>query len=129
MRFLLFTTLLALTLNASHVSWYGNFDKAHQAAIKENKKLMVLLIEKDCKSCRESIKTTFLNQPYIDEINDNFISVIVTKNQKESYPIEMLYTFTYPTLFFLDNRELFVCKPIRGEVTSERLKNHLKLCK
>ncbi len=129
MRFLLFTTLLALTLNASHVSWYGNFDKAHQAAIKENKKLMVLLIEKDCKSSQESIKTTFINQPYIEEINDNFISVIVTKNQKESYPIEMLYTFVYPTLFFLDNRELFVCKPIRGEVTPERLKTHLKSCR
>lgn len=129
MRFLIFTTFLVLTLNANHVSWSGNFDKAHQEAVKENKKLMVLLIEKDCKSCQESIRTTFLNQPYIDEINDNFISVIVTKNQKDSYPIEMLYTFSYPTLFFLDNRELFVCKPIRGEVTPERLKNHLKLCK
>ena len=129
MRFLLLATLLALTLNASHVSWYGNFDKAHQTAIKENKKLMVLLIEKDCKSSQESIKTTFINQPYIEEINDNFISVIVTKNQKESYPIEMLYTFVYPTLFFLDNRELFVCKPIRGEVTPERLKTHLKSCR
>ncbi len=128
MRFLLLATLLALTLNASHVSWYGNFDKAHQAAIKENKKLMVLLIEKDCKSSQESIKTTFINQPYIEEINDNFISVIVTKNQKESYPIEMLYTFTYPSLFFLDNRELFVCKPIRGEVTPDKLKNYLKQC-
>jgi thioredoxin-related protein len=129
MRFLIFVTLLVLTLNANHVSWYGNFDKAHQAAVKENKKLMVLLIEKDCKPCKESIKKTFINQLYIEEINDSFISVIVTKNQKESYPIEMLYTFTYPTLFFLDNRELFVCKPIRGEVTPERLKNHLKLCK
>jgi len=129
MRFLIFIALLVLTLKASHVSWYGNFDKARQAALKENKNLMVLLIKKDCQTCRESVKTTFLNQPYIDEINDNFISVIVTKKQKESYPIEMLYTFTYPTLFFLDNRELFVCKPIRGEVTPERLKKHLRLCK
>ena len=129
MRFLLFSILLVLVLNANHVSWYGSFNKAHQAAVKENKKLMVLLIEKDCKPCQESIKTTFLNQPYIDEIDDSFVSVIVTKNQKESYPIEMLYTFTYPTLFFLDNRELFVCIPIRGEVTPEKLKNYLKLCK
>ena len=129
MRFLIFTALLVLVLNASHVRWHGNFDKAHQVAKKENKKLMVLLIEKDCTPCQESIKTTFINQPYIKEINDNFISIIVTKNQKESYPIEMLYTFTYPTLFFLDNRELFVCEPIRGEVTPEKLKNYLKLCK
>ncbi len=128
MHFLISIVLLTLTLNASHVNWYGNFDKAHQKALRENKKLMVLLIKKDCETCKESVKTTFLNQPYIDEINGSFISVIVTKGQKESYPIEMLYTFTYPTLFFLDNRELFVCEPIRGEVTPERLKNHLKLC-
>ena len=128
MRFLIFISLLVLTLNASHVSWYGNFDKAHQTAVKENKKLMVLLIEKDCQTCQNTLKTTFINQSYIDKINDEFVSIIVTKDQKESYPIEMLYTFTYPTLFFLDNRELFVCKPIRGEVTPERLKTHLKLC-
>ncbi|MEN8303689.1 MAG: thioredoxin family protein [Campylobacterota bacterium] len=126
---LLLITLLALSLNAKHISWYGSFDKAHKVALKENKNLMVLLIKKDCKPCQESMKTVFLNHPYIDEINSDFISVIVTKDQEESYPIEMLYTFTYPTLFFLDNRELFVCKPIRGEVTPEKLKNHLKLCK
>ena len=129
MRFLfLISTLLAVALNASHISWYGNFDKAHQASIKENKKLMVLLIKKDCKPCQDSIKTTFLNQPYIKDINDNYISVIVTKNQKESYPIEMLYTFEYPTLFFLDNRELFVCNPIRGKIAPDKLKSYLKQC-
>ena len=129
MHFVILITLLVLSLGASHVSWYGNFDKAHQAALKEDKKLMVLLIKKGCKPCTESIKTTFINQPYVKEINDSFISVIVTKDQKDSYPIEMLYTFTYPTLFVLDNKELFVCKPIRGEVTPERLENHLKSCK
>jgi len=121
--------MLVLTLSANHVSWYGSFDKAHKKALKDDKKIMVLVIEKDCKVCKEAIKTTFINQPYIDDINKDFISVIVTKNQKESYPIEMLYTFIYPTLFFLDNRELFVCKPLKGKITSERLKNHLKLCK
>jgi len=128
MPFLIYIILLAVILNASHVHWFGNFDKAHKIAIKENKKLMVLLIEKDCKACQKAMKTTFLNQSYIDKINNDFISVIVTKNQKESYPIEMLYTFTYPTLFFLDNRELFVCKPIRGDITSDKLKSYLKQC-
>ncbi len=128
MRLFLCIILLTLTLNANHVNWYGNFDKAQQTAIKENKKLMVLLIEKDCKSCQKALKTTFINQSYIKKINNNFISVIITKNQKESYPIEMLYTFTYPTLFFLDNRELFVCRPIRGRVTPDKLKSYLKQC-
>lgn len=129
MRTLLLLTLFYLSLHANHVSWYGDFDKAHQEALKQNKNLMVLLIKKDCAECKETLKTTFLNQKYIEEINRDFISVIVTKDQKASYPIEMLYTFSYPSLFLLDKTELFICEPIRGEITPERLKAHLKKCK
>jgi hypothetical protein len=129
MRFFILIALLISALNASHISWQGDFGKAHQLALKENKKLMVLLIKKDCAECIETIKTTFINQPYIDKINREYISVLITKDQKSSYPIEMLYTFTYPTLFFLDNRELFVCKPIRGEVTPNKLNSYLEQCK
>lgn len=120
--------IFSLLLNASHVNWYGDFDKAHKKALKQNKSLIVLLIEENCDSSREVIKKTFINQPYIDKINKDFVSVIVTKNQKASYPIEMLYTFTYPTLFFLDNRELFLCEPMRGGISPENLKKYLKLC-
>ncbi len=129
MRFFILFTLLILTLNASHISWQSNFDNAHKQALEEKKHLMVLLIKKDCNSCKEAIKTTFMNQVYIDDINNKFISVIVTEGQKESYPIEMLYTFTYPSLFFLNNQELFLCEPIRGEVTPEKLKSYLEECR
>lgn len=129
MKSFILLSLLVFALNANHVSWYGDFDKAHKQALKENKMLMVLLIKKECKTCQESIKTTFMNQPYIEKIKDKFISVIVTKDQKSSYPIEMLYTFTYPSLFFLDNKELFVCEPIRGEVSPDKLKSHLEQCR
>ncbi|WP_373035623.1 thioredoxin family protein [Sulfurimonas sp.] len=129
MRFILFITLFLSMLHANHVSWYGDFDKAHQQALKENKKLMVLLIKKDCVPCKEAIKDAFINKPYIDKINDEFISVIITKDQKSSYPIEMLYTLEYPSLFFLDNRELFVCEPIRGDVTPDKLESYLEECK
>jgi len=129
MRALFLFCVFYISLHANHVSWYGDFDKAHQQALKENKNLMVLLIKKDCKECVLALKNSFLNKPYIEEINNDFISVIVTKNQKSSYPIEMLYTFTYPSLFFLDNRELFICKPIMGEITPDRLYIHLKKCK
>ena len=120
---------MLLTLEANHISWYPNFDKAHKEAIKQEKKLMVLLIEENSKTCQEALKTTFMNQSYIDTINSEFISVIVSKNQKNSYPIEMLYTFIYPTLFFLDDKELFVCEPIRGKVTPDKLNSYLERCK
>ncbi len=129
MRSFLLLCLVLSTLEANHISWSPNFDKAHKEALKQEKKLMVLLIEENSKACQEALKTTFMNQPYIDEINREFISIIVSKNQKSSYPIEMLYTFTYPTLFFLDNTELFVCEPIRGGISPDKLKSYLERCK
>lgn len=116
------------SLNASHVKWYNDFEAAHREALKQNKHLMVLLIKKDCPTCQNSLITTFMNQPYIDKINDEYIPVLVTKDQEQSYPIEMLYTLVFPTLFFLDKYELFSCEPIRGEITPQILKNHLEIC-
>jgi len=34
------------TLNASHVRWFSNFEKAHKESLKQNKPLMILLIKK-----------------------------------------------------------------------------------
>lgn len=129
MKLLSLFLLLTLTLSANHVRWLSNFDEAHKEALKQNKHLMVLLIKKDSSECKNTITTTFMNHTYIDEINEEFIPVLITKDQKQSYPIEMLYTFAYPTLFFLNKQELFSCEPIRGNVTPHRLKNHLKQCK
>jgi len=129
MRFLVIIFIFIFGLNASNVKWSGNFNTAYKQAIKENKKLMVLLCKQDNHICKKMLKTTFCNQIYIDEINKNYISVIVMKGQKESYPIEMLYTLLYPVLFILDNKELFICEPLTGKITPDRLQNHLKQCK
>jgi len=129
MKLLFLFLFLILSLNANHVSWYSNFEDAHKEALKQHKHLMILLIKKKCPECVETLKTTFINQSYIDKINKEFIPVLITKDQKQSYPVEMLYTLIYPTLFFLDEQELFYCEPIRGEITSQRLENHLNKCK
>lgn len=129
MKLLTLLLFLSLTLSANHVRWFSNYEDAHKEALKQNKHLMVLLIEKDCHTCQDSIQTTFMNKAYIDEINREFIPVLVSKEQKQSYPIEMLYTLTYPTLFFLDKYELYSCEPIRGEITPKVVKNHIQQCK
>jgi thioredoxin-related protein len=125
MRTLTFLLLMILTLNAEHVSWYSNFDKAHQEAVEQKKGLMVLLIQKNCLTCKEVIQSTFMNQDYIYKINTRFIAVLITKGQKSSYPIEMLYTSTYPSLFFLDSNELFLYQPLIGDITPDKLKSLL----
>jgi thioredoxin-related protein len=112
---------------AEHIRWFGNYDKAHQEALKEKKNLMVLLTTRECLSAQGMLKTTFKDQDYIGHLNKKFVSVIVTQGQKESYPIEMLYTMTYPALFFLNTQELFIGENLMGMVTPDRLRRHLDL--
>jgi thioredoxin-related protein len=110
-------------LSAEHVQWRANYDTAHQEALKTDKLLMVLLVEDNCPSCKKILEITFLNQPYIENINERFVSVIVKKGQQESYPLEMLYSMKYPALFFLDKEELFVGKNIFGYISPDEFKN------
>jgi len=123
MKQMLLTLFLLLNLSANHINWYGSYDKAHKVALKENKSLMVLLIKKDSKKSKVVLRDIFMNQPYIDKINQEYICVIVAFKQKESYPIEMLYTDVYPSLFFLDKNELFIYEPFRGDITKEMMEN------
>jgi hypothetical protein len=56
-----------------------------------------------------------MDKPYVDMINKNMVSVIVTYEGDLSYPIEMYYTTTFPTLFFVNSqKELFLREPLYG---------------
>ena len=127
-RYLLLWTLLFLvaTLHAEHVQWQGDYEKARLQALKTHKKLMVFLMEKECTKCTEMLRTTFQDQKYIQQINQDYISVLVLRDQKGSYPIELLYTLEYPTLFFLDTKENYIYKALRGYADAETLKMYLQ---
>ncbi len=57
-----------------------------------------------------------MNQKYIKNLNEKFVSVIVTYEGKTSYPIEMYYSNTFPTLFFVNTKtESFLTNPLYGD--------------
>ena len=126
MLFTLF--LLTLFVNADHIRWLGNYDKALQKAHKEHKPLMVLLVKKKCPSCNDVIKDVFMKQEYVKLLNQKFVSVIVTYEGRESYPIEMFYSRIFPTLFLVSSQtETFLAKPLYGEsIRVKSIENILK---
>ncbi len=126
---ILFTlSLFTLFINAEHIHWMGSYDKALQKAHKEHKLLMVLLVKKKCLPCNDVIRDIFMKQKYINHINQNFVSVIVTYEGRESYPIEMFYSTTFPTLFFVSSQtETFLIEPLYGKLIDvEAIKKVLK---
>jgi hypothetical protein len=113
--------LLPFTASANFVNWLGNYDTAHQKALKEHKPLLVLVVKKDSPLSGSIIKNHFMGQSYVDTINKKMIAVIVTYESKLSYPIEMYYTKVFPALFFVDSeRELFLQEPLCGKMISKK---------
>jgi thioredoxin-related protein len=108
-------------LNASYINWKWNYEKALLLAKKEDKNLMVFLRKKDCINCQRMLRDTLINHNYIDKINDKYISVIVTYEEKNDYPVEMFYTLEFPSLFFVNSKdESFIIKPKSGFISSKK---------
>ena len=115
--------ILPLLASADHVHWLGDYNTALQKAHQKHKPLLVLVVKKDSPHTGKIIKNIFMNQEYVEYINENMIPVIVTYEGRLSYPIEMYYTTIFPTLFFVDSqRELFLHEPLYGEeITKESI--------
>ena len=126
MRTFLLLFILSLILHADHVRWQGDFEKAREEAIKKKKELMVFLMIPECPECMKMLRSTFMNQNYIADINRDYVAVLVSKDQKQSYPIELLYTLEYPAIFFLDTQEIYTKEALFGYIKPETLEKHLK---
>ena len=103
------------------VHWLGDYKTAHQKALQTNKPLLVLVVKKNSVNAGETIQTVFMNQSYVDTINEKMVAVMVTYEGVLSYPVEMYYTTVFPTLFFVDGRrEIFLAEPLYGLAISDK---------
>ena len=101
-----------LVFNAGSFVIENSYDSAHKKAISTNKMLLVYLTKKNCVHCNRELMKIVQNKELSSLIDKKTVFVIVNEGQKESYPIELLYTREYPALFFLDKYELFNCKAL-----------------
>ncbi len=124
--FVLLFFLFCALLYSKSLSWRGDYDKALAEARDSDKILLVLLVKNGCKKCNEVLKKVFTDRPYIKTLSQKVIAVLINKEYKSSYPIEMYYTTVYPTLFFVNpQNETFIKEPIYGNI----VKNDIKFLK
>ena len=132
MKKALFILLFLSSLFGEHIKWQGDYNKALQKAKWSHKPFIVLLIENNCSKCKDIIRDVFTNQPYIQRLNSSFVAVIVNRDYRYSYPIELYYSTKFPTLFFVDSQnEMFLVEPIYGNNISvkkiEKVLNEVRL--
>ncbi len=125
-KLLLLLILLISNLYSSNISWHSSYDKALQKAHKEQKNLMIFITSSKVKESNIILKEYFMNKNYIKYINENFVSVLVNIEYKSSYPIELFYTTTFPSLFFASYKdESFLTHPIYKFTNQEDFKKVL----
>lgn len=113
-------------LFANNISWYSSYDKALEQAHKQKKNLMIFIASNKTKESNKILSKYFINQEYIEYINKNFISVLVNVEYKTSYPIELFYTTTFPSIFFASYKdESFLTHPIYKFKSKEDFKKIL----
>ena len=105
---------------ANSVTWLGSYDKALSKAKKEHKALLILLVKRGDNS-KNVVAKYFTNKEYVDTINKGCVAVITYFDDKTSYPIELLYTREFPTLFLLNPQiETFIKKPLYSKEIDEK---------
>lgn len=112
-KILLLLILLISSAFANNIKWYASYDKALEQAHKTKKNLMIYIASSKEVKSKKILKEYFTNKDYIEYLNKNFINVLVTIEYKTSYPIELFYTTTFPTIFFASYKdESFLTHPI-----------------
>ncbi len=115
--------LLLLVLSLYGLQIEHNYDDAHKKALQNDKTLVVFLTKHTCPYCNKELAKLLNDKQIRTLLEKNTVFVIVTYEQPTSYPIEMLYTDRYPSLFFLDTYELFTCKALRGDINLKKFEN------
>jgi thioredoxin-related protein len=129
-KILLILILLLSNLFSNNISWYHSYDKALEIAQKEKKNMMLFIASTKDNNSNEILKKYFLNHDYIEYINKNFISVLITVEHKTSYPIELFYTTNFPSIFFASHKdESFLTHPIYNFKSKEEFIDILKSIK
>ena len=115
--------LILLSISSSraeHIHWLGDYDRALQKAHQTHRDIMVLLVKRGSKVSRDTIARNFMNREYIDRLESRYVCVIVIYKSRNSYPIELLYSTTFPTLFFISSKdERFIIEPLYGSDIDE----------
>ena len=125
-KILLILILLLSNLFSNNISWYHSYEKALITAQKEKKNLMLFIASTKSYNSNEILKQYFLNQDYVEYINKNFISVLITIEHKTSYPIELFYTTSFPSIFFASHKdESYLTHPIYKFNSKEEFLNTL----
>ena len=98
--FLLSFLLISSLLSADSIFNNYCYKRAKLQAQKQDKRLMVLITQDNCRYCIRMKKTTFTDPEVIKRIKEKYVFVEVNRH-KDDYPKSYLTVYGVPTTYFL----------------------------
>ena len=126
-----FTILLfifTLNLSAADIKWAKDFKSGVEEAKKVNKPIYFLSSNHTCRYCIKLKRTTLKDKKIINELNNNFISIITYSDDSDYMPEELWRPGTPASWFLFPNGEPMF-QPVLGAVNAKDFSEILEAVK
>jgi len=117
-KIILTLILLVSVAMADGIHWAKDFNSGIKTAQQENKPVLFVIASHECRYCNLLERTTFVDDRVIQQLNKNFVSIIVFVDDGDYFPRE-LQTGGLPTLWFLLPKGIPMFQPLIGAVKAD----------
>ena len=115
--------LFSVSLSAADFEWVDSIKRAKDIASKEKKNVMIMVSQKDCRSCEYMDSVVFENEQIVEYIENFFVPVKITLKEAKQKGIK---AFATPTFIFLDKKYKKISRDIVGSATAQIFLQKLK---
>jgi len=93
---------------ANSITWIKTYKEAINLSIKKDKRVMLFITKPSCLWCKKMKRLTFTDRQVIKEVNENYISIELSKNSSE-IPSNLLVK-RVPTTQFISKDGILIKK-------------------
>lgn len=128
-KFLLTLMMFVTTsLFASQIQWAKDYQAGVADATKQNKPILFIYSNHNCKYCVMLEENTFKDKRVIEALSKDYVSIISYSDEGDYLPRELWRPGT-PTLWFLDQHGEPMFEPLMGAVDAENFLKALAIVK
>ena len=113
---------------SSEIKWEKDFNTAVQSAKKLNKPIFFVSSRHTCRYCVVLEQTTFQDAQIIQDLNDNFVSVVAYSDENDYMP-KRLWRPGTPAMWFLQSDGTPLFEPLMGAYGAKDVLQALKQVK
>ncbi|MCW8895986.1 MAG: DUF255 domain-containing protein [Sulfurimonas sp.] len=120
--------ILAVNVSASSIKWAKDYNNGLEDAKKVNKPVLFVSSRHTCRYCVQLEETTFKDKRVIEELNNDFVSIISYSDDNDYMPKEMWRPGT-PAIWFLLPSGEPMYQPLMGAMDAQNFLKALSIVK